>query len=142
MTWPYAAASPGRVSSRSICRYRSRFRRIVCEGFSGGKELRHYWSQWSQAFQDVNYILLYKGEYIPTTRNPQTARARIEPVPDTIEVRPGEPVKLSVRLTNTGDTRWLAGIPDQAGWTRLGGHLHASEPGTPALDYDLVFEVS
>ena len=105
-------------------------------GFLRGKELRHYWSQWSQAFQDVNYILLYKGEYIPTTRNPQTARARIEPVPDTIDVRPGEPVRLSVRLTNTGDTRWLAGIPDQAGWTRLGGHLHASEPGTPALDYD------
>ena len=43
---------------------------------------------------------------------------------------------MSVRLTNTGDTRWLADIPDQAGWTRLGGHLHSSERGTPALNYD------
>ena len=30
-----------------------------------GKELRQYWSQWTQAFQDVNYILLYKGRLPP-----------------------------------------------------------------------------
>ena len=105
-------------------------------GFLQGKELRHYWSQWAQAFQDVNYILLYKGEYVPTMRNPQTARARFEPVRDQVEMHTGEGAELSVRLTNTGDTRWLTAIPDQAGWTRLGGHLHPSERGTPALDYD------
>ena len=105
-------------------------------GFLQGKELRHYWSQWAQAFQDMNYILLYKGPYVPTTRNPQTARARIEPDCDHVEVRAGHSAELSVRLTNTGDTKWLSGIPDQAGWTRLGGHLHSSERRTPALDYD------
>ena len=105
-------------------------------GFLQGKELRHYWSQWAQAFQDVNYVLLYKGEYVPTTRNPQRARALIEPVRDQVDMKAGEGAELSVRLTNTGDTRWLTGIPTQAGWTRLGGHLHSSERGTPALDYD------
>ena len=105
-------------------------------GFLQGRELRHYWSQWAQAFQDINYILLYKGEYVPTTRNPQTARATIEPVPDHVEVSAGDETDLTVRLTNTGDTRWLTDIPDQAGWTRLGGHLHTGEHGTPALDYD------
>ena len=101
-----------------------------------GKELRQYWSQWTQAFQDVNYILLYKGEYLPTTRNPQTAWARIEPLIERIDMKVGEPATLSVRVTNIGDTRWLTEIRDQPGWTRLGIHLHAQAPGTPALDYD------
>ena len=41
-----------------------------------------------------------------------------------------------MRITNTGDTRWLTDIPDQPGQTRLGGHLHAAARGTPAIDYD------
>jgi len=101
-----------------------------------GKQLRQYWSQWSQAFQDVNYILIYKGEYMPTTRNPQTPWAKIEPLAERVEMQAGESATLQVRVTNTGDTRWLTGIPDQPGWTRLGAHLHNRQPGTPAVDYD------
>ena len=104
--------------------------------FLRGKELRHYWSQWAQAFQDVNYILMYKGEYTPTTRHPQTARVKIELVPSHLEVPAGTSAQLQVRLTNTGDTQWLGDTVGQAGWTRLGGHLHGHEPGTAALDYD------
>lgn len=104
--------------------------------FLSGKELRQYWSQWSQAFQDVNYILIYKGDYLPTTRNPQTPWARIEPLAEQVDMKTGESAALGVRLTNTGDTRWLTENRDQPGWTRLGAHLHGREPGTPALDYD------
>ena len=101
-----------------------------------GKQLRQYWSHWSKSFQDVNYILMYKGDYLPTTRNPQTPWARIEPVPDRVEVRSGQRSRLNIRLTNTGDTRWLTDIRNQPGWTRLGAHLHTHEHGTPALDFD------
>ena len=104
--------------------------------FLQGKKLRHYWSLWCQAFQDVNYLLLYKGDYVPTTRNPRVARAKIEPSPDHVSVEVGEAASLTVHLTNIGDTRWLSDIPETAGQTRLGGHLHAGERGGPALDYD------
>ena len=104
--------------------------------FLGGRDLRHYWSRWCQGFQDVSYILLYKGEYVPTTRRPQTPKARIAPPSHDIQVKVGEVTVLPVRVTNTGDTLWLSDIPGQAGWTRLGGHLHGSEKGKPALDYD------
>ena len=51
-------------------------------------------------------------------------------------MKTGESATLGVRLTNTGDTRWLTENRDQPGWTRLGAHLHGRELGTPALDYD------
>ena len=44
-----------------------------------------------------------------------------------------------LRVTNTGDTRWLhqgAGA-SRAGWTRLGVHLHESgEPLGKVIDFD------
>jgi len=48
----------------------------------------------------------------------------------------GERATLAVRVTNTGDTRWLTGIPNQPGQTSLGVHLHAAARGGPAVDYD------
>ncbi len=87
-------------------------------------------------FGAPSYILLYKGRYLPTTRQPQVARAAIKPRPDHLEVGVGERPALSVRLANTGDTRWLSAIPDQPGWTRLGAHLHADALGTRVIDYD------
>ena len=104
--------------------------------FLRGRELRHYWSQWGQAIQDVTYLLLYKGTFVPTTRNPHLARARIEPQPTRLRVAPGQIPSLEVTLTNVGDTRWLHDLGGDAGHTRLGGHLHGSERGSPALDYD------
>lgn len=101
-----------------------------------GYGLRHYWSLWCQALQSISYVVLYKGDYVPTTRRPQSARARIEIEPDRLTLASGERATLPVRIHNTGDTRWLTGAPNTAGWTRLGAHLHAAAPGAPAIDYD------
>ena len=101
-----------------------------------GHGLRHYWSLWCEAFQSISYIVLYKGDYLPTTRRPQSARARIALEGDRLTVAAGDRATLPVRLTNTGDTRWLTAIPNQPGCTLLGAHLHAAEHGTPAIDYD------
>ncbi|MCY3844915.1 MAG: class I SAM-dependent methyltransferase [Acidobacteria bacterium] len=101
-----------------------------------GYGLRHYWSLWCQALQSISYVVLYKGDFVPTTRRPQSARARIEIEPDRLTLAAGERATLPVRIHNTGDTRWLTEAPNTAGWTRLGAHLHAAAPGAPAIDYD------
>ena len=101
-----------------------------------GYGLSHYWSLWCQALQSISYVILYKGDYLPTTRRPQSARARIEPEGDRLTVAAGRRATLTVRVTNTGDTRWLTETPNQAGHTSLGAHLHAAARGAPAIDYD------
>lgn len=101
-----------------------------------GYGLNYYWSQWCDALQSISYVVLYKGDYVPTTRRPQSARARIELQSDYLTVAPGDQARLTVRVTNTGDTRWLTEEPDAPGWTRLGAHLHAASHGAPALDTD------
>ena len=93
-----------------------------------GRELYHYWELWATAIQSSTYIVLYKGEYQPTTRNPDNPRARIEPAIDRGRVPAGSPIPLHVRLTNTGDTRWLSGTPDQRGTTQLAARLHRTGP--------------
>ncbi|MXZ71073.1 MAG: class I SAM-dependent methyltransferase [Acidobacteria bacterium] len=92
--------------------------------FLAGRELRHYWALLATAMQSSTYIVLYKGEYQPTTRSPDNPRARIEPAVKDVRVTAGEPLELRVGLTNTGDTRWLSGAPDRRGATQLGAQLH------------------
>ena len=95
-----------------------------------GRELVHYWGLWTEAIRTTTYIVLYKGEYHPTTRNPDNLQARIEPAVDRERVTAGAPMQLHVRLTNTGDTRWLCGTPDQRGTTQLAANLHRIDPDT------------
>ena len=98
--------------------------------FFRGRELHHYWKLWTAAIRTSTYIVLYKGEYKPTTRNPDNLQARIEPTVDRARVTAGVPIQLHVRLTNTGDTRWLGGTPDQRGTTQLAAALHRADPNT------------
>ena len=96
--------------------------------FLVGRELRHYWGLLATAIQSSTYLVLYKGEYQPTTRSPDNPRARIEPAIDRGRVPAGSPIPLHVRLTNTGDTRWLSGTPEQRGTTQLAARLHRTGP--------------
>ncbi len=98
--------------------------------FLRGRELRHYWGLLNTAMRSSNYIVLYKGDYHPTTRNPDNPKARIEPPVEPVQVAAGAPIQLRVSLTNTGDTRWLCGTPDQRGTTQLAAALHGGDPGT------------
>ena len=92
--------------------------------FLGGRELRHYWGLLNTAFRSSTYSVLYKGEYRPTTRNPDNPRARIEISGDLARVPAGTPARLDACLTNTGDTRWLCGTPQQRGTTQLAANLY------------------
>ncbi len=95
-----------------------------------GRELGHYWGLWTTAIRTSAYLVLYKGEYQATTRNPDNLHARIEPAVDSGRVTAGALIALHVRLTNTGDTRWLCGTPDQRGTTQLAADLYGSDPDT------------
>lgn len=64
-------------------------------------------------------FVLTKGGRVPTSRNPSVLAARLTPLVAAVEARPGEEFAVPVRLTNTGDTCWLA-APH-----RRGGHVTA-----------------
>lgn len=103
--------------------------------FLAGRELRHYWALLATAMQSSTYIVLYKGEYQPTTRNPDNPRARIEPAVESARAPAGQPLELRVGLSNTGDTRWLSGAPERRGTTQLGAQLHRAGSGAgPGID--------
>ena len=80
---------------------------------------------------------MYKGDSVPDTRRPGRLTARITPRPptDPLTIPVGQAGRVAVEIGHTGDTLWLAGIPRQAGWTRLGIRLHAAHDAT-LLDGD------
>lgn len=83
-----------------------------------------------------HYIVLHKGPWVPTTRHPGTLDAEIEllaPSPP-LRTAPRRPLALRVRVTNRGDTRWLATTAERPGWTRLGAHLYRA--GGELVDFD------
>lgn len=56
-------------------------------------------------------IVLQKGDARPDSRAPSRLAAEVRAVDTPAEVRPGEVFQATVRVTNTGDTRWLAFRP-------------------------------
>lgn len=106
--------------------------------FMRGEGLGNYWRQLCSELRDSLYILIYKGASVPTSRMPRRMTARIELLGGdrSVAVKTATPARLRCRLTNTGDTRWLADIDGQAGWTRLGGHLYRAGEGSKVLDPD------
>jgi SAM-dependent methyltransferase len=106
--------------------------------FMGGRGFAEFWKAFCSGLEQHHYILCYKGPAIPTTRRPGRLDARIErPAGDrVVEAQAGEPVHLPLRLTNTGDTRWLEGAAAGVGWTRVGAHLFTAGESRALIDFD------
>jgi SAM-dependent methyltransferase len=70
-------------------------------------------------------FILHKGEARHDSRNPRTLRARIERLDagGALAGRAAARVELRLRVTNTGDTLWLAEPRPAGGHVGLGGHL-------------------
>jgi SAM-dependent methyltransferase len=94
--------------------------------FMGGKGFVDYWEHLCRTLVTGHYLLLYKGDPTPTTRHPKFVNARIRVTASSCgeTTAVGLPVSLTVEVTNTGDTRWLADEQADGGWTRLGAHLY------------------
>lgn len=115
------------------------------EGFLKGRGFRQFWTHQARHLLVEHYILLYKGEYRPTTRRPGRLVAEIElpglePGPEgkdvpVLQADSGTPLGLRCRVTNRGDTLWLPESAGRPGCTYLGAHLYRGDD-TKALDYD------
>lgn len=104
--------------------------------FIRGKGFRPFWLHQTEALLASHFLLLYKGDPEPTTRQPKTLRARIDLRLGGAVLRGevGRPTPLQLVLTNTAASRWLAG--DGSGWTRLGAHLFRADSAQTLLDFD------
>jgi SAM-dependent methyltransferase len=96
-----------------------------------GAGFSDYWLALCRGAVASHFILMYKGEFRPTARQPGRLAARIEPLGPaaggSLRVAAGEPARLRCRLTNLGDTRWLADTGGRPGWTLLGARLREAE---------------
>jgi hypothetical protein len=106
--------------------------------FMGGKGFAAYWKALCSGLEQHHYIILHKGPAEPTTRRPARLTARIEIVSgdEVLSRRVGARPRVELRLTNIGDTRWLAGEHAGSGWTRLGAHLYRAGPPRELIDFD------
>jgi hypothetical protein len=106
--------------------------------FMGGKGFPAYWKEVCSALEQHHYIVCYKGSALATTRRPSRLLARFDVSRQgrTLQVAAGESPQLTVRVTNIGDTVWLATALLGEGWTRLGVHLYKHGDDRQLLDFD------
>jgi SAM-dependent methyltransferase len=104
--------------------------------FIQGKGFTRFWEFHSDALLASHYLLLYKGDPRPSTRQPKTlgARMRVRSRSKTVRTRAGAMTPVRLTLTNTADSRWLAA--EGEGWTRLGAHLYRDGEPPELVDYD------
>jgi hypothetical protein len=105
--------------------------------FMGGRGFARYWRDLCAELDGHHYILLFAGDPRPTTARPKRLQAVIAPAESRPEltVRAGYPFVLSLSLYNAGDTTWLH-RSNEAGWTRIGAHLHRDDRTRSLVDHD------
>jgi SAM-dependent methyltransferase len=84
-------------------------------------------------------VALLKGPPRHDSRNPRELRARLElPRGARLSGRASDRVSLPLRITNLGDTLWLASLDRAGGYVSVGGHLLDAErrPLTPSFFAD------
>jgi hypothetical protein len=106
--------------------------------FIQGKGFTRYWEHQSDALLAGHYILLYKGDPRPTTRQPKAigAHIRIRRGQTTLRAPSGRQARVTVKVVNTAETRWLSRQQEGGGWTRLGAHLYRDGAPPELLDFD------
>ena len=104
--------------------------------FMGGKRFASYWKALCSGLEQHHYILLHKGPAQATTRRPARLTARIGILRRPDPMTDGPPPSVDLRVTNIGDTRWLAGEQSGTGWTRVGAHLYREGTPRECVDFD------
>jgi ubiquinone/menaquinone biosynthesis C-methylase UbiE len=102
--------------------------------FMGGKRFSEYWKTLCCALEHHHYILLYKAAAVRTTARPGVlaARLQIRGAREAYRMPAGESITIPLKITNLGDTLWLAG--EGLGWTRVGSHLYTD--GRQLIEFD------
>ncbi len=81
-----------------------------------------------------NIFYLYKGPFLSDSRSMDGLSHRLEPAHTRLAASAGQPVRLNLRITNTGSALWLHENIDYIGVVRVGTHLYG-EDGT-LIDFD------
>lgn len=104
--------------------------------FIQGKGFTRFWEYHSDALLASHYLVLYKGDPRPSTRQPKAlgAHIKVRRGAKGVRMRAGQPVDVRVTLVNTAESRWLAA--EGEGWTRLGGHLYRLGESAELVDFD------
>lgn len=79
------------------------------------------------------YVVHKEGTFSTDSRSPRVLLAEIVMAPREGVVGVGEPIDVTVTVTNAGDTLWLPSTPDGVGEVHLGAHLFST-------GRDLLFE--
>ena len=81
------------------------------------------------------YSVRKEGVFETDSLAPRALVAGIEPAPTRQTSRAGDPIELTVTITNRGDTRWLAGAPGETGEVHLGAQLFDASHALLKEDY-------
>jgi SAM-dependent methyltransferase len=104
--------------------------------FMGGRGFAQYWKNLCAALDGHHYLLLFAGDPEPTTRRARRLTAIVRLAADApLSVPANTPAEIEIELHNAGDTRWLSAA-NEAGWTRLGAHLHRADSSRTLVDFD------
>jgi SAM-dependent methyltransferase len=90
--------------------------------FMEGDDLAFPIDQVRESLRQFMVLSLQKGESVPDSRNPRTLRADIRPLSLTPR-EDGSGTMQRLKITNTGDTRWLREPTPIGGFVALGAHL-------------------
>lgn len=104
--------------------------------FIQGKGFTRFWERHSDALISGHYVLLYKGDPRPTTRQPKAVGAYIKAPSSPLRVQAGCSQAMRLQVINVSETRWLAGERPDGGWTRLGAHLYRTGTVRELVDFD------
>lgn len=95
-------------------------------------EIQHYRSDTHP--HDL-YTVRKRGVFETDSRAPRALVARIAAEPPGETLRAGDPIELTVTITNQGDTRWLADTPGEIGEVHLGAQLFDAAHALLKEDY-------
>jgi uncharacterized protein YbaR (Trm112 family)/SAM-dependent methyltransferase len=111
------------------------FDRAGLEGYISGLPLGDVQHHRSDTHPHDLYSLRKHGVFETDSLSPRALVAAIVPDPVTAMPSAGEPIVLTVTITNTGDTRWLASTPDETGEVHLGAQLFDASHSLIDEDY-------
>ena len=80
-------------------------------------------------------FFLYKGRPVPDSRNHVGLSHQLQAAQSEYQARSGEPLKISITVTNTGQARWLCRNLKSIGVVNLGAHLCDAAGALINLDF-------
>ena len=93
------------------------------------------WNNIHDTMFNRNIFFLYKGKFIPDSRSHIGLAHSIEIKKENYSVKRGRKLKLSFKISNTGEAKWLNTGLANIGIVRLASHLYDSDKNLISVDF-------